>query len=187
MSDVNMGKIKELYGDMVAIEQNVASIENRLSKKLAEFEAKIKIPTKLVQQKAPGDSLRTIIMVAASSLCAGLVLRPGQPISYLVAGLPFGMAIAWFVFDYLKSDEIAKINKVRVNSTPKQESIKVWTEDEFISVSSSINPSYSNRTLSACMDVLVNKIEVNEAAKQHDVQTFAITKCLYVLRRNKKE
>ena len=189
MSDLNLGKIKVLYGDMVAMEINIANTEKRLAGKLSEFEAKLQKPyPKFSQKKSAINSLKTIIMVAASSLSVGLVIRPGEPISYWIAGLPFGMTIAWFIFDYLKCDEIAENQRLVVNSVeklPTQVPVKVWTEDEFVRVSLSLNRSMSDRTLSACLDVLVNNMEVNEAAKIHNTMTNQISRCLFMLRSTK--
>ena len=183
MSDLNLGKIKVLYGDMVAMEINIANTEKRLARKLAEFETKLQKPnTKYSQKKSALNSLKTIIMVSASSLSVGLVMRPGEPISYWIAGLPLGMTISWFIFDYQKNDEML-VNSA--GTIPIQGLIKVWTEAEIIRVSLSINPTISDRTLSACLDVLINKMEVNEAANTHNVMSAQIAKALFSIR-NKK-
>ena len=189
MSDLNLGKIKVLYGDMVAMEINIANTERRLTGKLAEFETKLQKPNTIFSQKKSAlNTLKTIIMVAASSLSVGLVIRPGEPISYWIAGLPFGMTTAWFIFDYLKCDEIAEKQRLVVNSVeklPTQVPVKVWTEAEFVKVSLSLNRSMSDRTLSACLDVLVNNMEVNVAAKIHNTMTNQISRCLFMLRSTK--
>jgi len=106
MSDVNMGKIRELYADMVAIEYNVAAIERKIIENLAVLERRTAQRSTVLSRspsQSPATTLKTLLMVGSTAFGAGLslVFIPVSGISWL-AGIPVGMASTWFLIDYFR-------------------------------------------------------------------------------------
>ena len=114
-----------------------------------------------------------------------MIIEVGKtPLILALIGLVAGVLLGVLGMLLWREDLDHLSEKQRVNSAAKlpQESVKVWTEAEFMKVSSSINLTISDRTFSACLDVLVNKMEVNDAAKIHNTMPAQITRILFAMR-----
>ena len=107
MSDVNMGKIKALYADMVSIEQNVSAIEKRVNGNLGVLARRAaQRPSEKAQPKSRDllASLKSIVMVPSIAFGAGFSLKPGSNISLVFAGIPMGMGVLWIILNHLEKE-----------------------------------------------------------------------------------
>ena len=134
MSDVNMGKIKALYADMVSIEQNVSSIEKRMTGNLRVLE---RIAAQRTSEKTQPKhqnlvaSLKTIVMLASIAFGAGFSLKPGSNIALVFAGIPVGMGVLWIVLSHFEEKRDGGTVGAEIRSNPASETKQLWTEDEF--------------------------------------------------------
>jgi len=157
MSDVNMGKIKALYADMVSIEQNMSAIERRMNGNLGVLERRAaQRPSEKAQPKSQNllASLKTIVMVASIAFGAGFSLKPGSNIALVFAGIPVGMGVLWIVLSHFEEKRDGGTVGAEIRSNPASETKQLWTEDEFHRVA--LKTKLSNRTVEACWDVLIN-------------------------------
>jgi hypothetical protein len=170
MSDVNMGKIKALYADMVSIEQNVSAIEKRVNGNLGVLARRAaQRPSEKAQPKSRDllASLKSIVMVASIAFGAGFSLKPGSNISLVFAGIPMGMGVLWIILNHLEKERGGDTVGAEIRQSPGPETKQLWTEDEFHRVAG--RTRLSNRTLEACWDVLINGDEARTVAMKRRI------------------
>lgn len=132
-------------------------------------------------------------LLTYSAATAGLVAAFGGGVlfssvaissSWLIGGVLgtiVGSALTFFAINQIKN-KYGEVVSIPVQKNSFQEPTNVWTEKEFVRVLQSLEITISDRTSSACFDVLVNKKEINEVADIYKVFPGQIMRCLSSLR-----
>jgi hypothetical protein len=186
MSDVNMGKIKELYVDMVSIEKNVTAIEKRMIGNLAVLERRTAQHSAAVSRSkrpSPATSLKTLLMAASTAFGAGLALtvNPGFG-SLWIAGIPIGIAITWLVVHCAEKNGRGVLETVR---NEVSEAKRSWTETEFNNAAAATLSKLSDRTLEACRAVLVHGDDVESSALKNRMLPTQVRRAIRLLEEHK--
>ena len=167
MSDLTMGKVKKLYEDMVAMEQNMASMEKRVNGNLMVLERRaaqhLQVPQPQNQSSA-ASSLKTVVAVASIAFGIGISFSPGAGISLVMAGIPVGMGVAWGIASYLE-----KGGNHSAKTIASKETEQIWTEEKIQSAFANLRPGVEERIQAACRDVLIHGLSVNAASAKQKI------------------
>ena len=182
MSDVNMGKIKELYADMVSIEKNVAAIEKRMIGNLTVLERRTAQHSAAVsrsQGPIPAASVKTLLMAASTAFGAGLALTVDPGFGNLwIAGIPVGIAITWLIVHCTEKNGRGVLETVRSEVSDAKRS---WTGTEFNNAAAATLSRLSNRTLEACRAVLVRGDDVESSALKNRMLPTQLRRAIRLL------
>jgi hypothetical protein len=173
MSDVNMGKIKELYADMVSIEKNVAAIEKRMIGNLTVLERRTAQHSAAVarsQSQSPATTLKTLLMVASTAFGAGLALTVNP-----------GFRSSWLVVHYIEKKGRGAIETMR---SEVSEAKRLWTETEFNNTGAMLS-KLSDRTVEACRAVLVHGDDVESSALKNRMWPTQVRRAIRLLEEHK--
>jgi hypothetical protein len=186
MSDVNMGKIKELYADMVSMEKNVAAIEKRMIGNLTVLERRTAQHSAAVarsQSESPATTLKPLLMVASTAFGAGLALtvNPGFRSSW-IAGIPMGIAITWLVVHYIEKKGRGAIETMRSEVSEEK---RLWTETVFDNTTAVTLSRLSDRTVEACRAVLVHGDDVESSALKNRMWPTQVRRAIRLLEEHK--
>lgn len=165
MTDLTMAKVKQLYQDMVAMEQNVITLEKRTTLRVALLERRTThelSPSKGYSSRS--GTLKTIVMAASIAFGLGVSVSSGSDFRMLLAGIPIGLGIAWAFVVYL---EWRKANQEEDTHTQETRGPvnRQMTKDDFIRV------CLSNRIggwdKDACEDVILGGLSIEDTAKKY--------------------
>jgi hypothetical protein len=158
MTDLTMGKVKALYQDMVAIEQNIQAMSRAMKAQLATLVTRAASTRSL---RNINSSLKTIVTAAAIAFGLGVSITPGSRVSVLFAGIPLGLGLAWAFVEYLErsKSETTQLDQPTVTVPIRQQ----ITESEFLNAC--LEARIEGSVKDACEAVIFRGLEIEDATK----------------------
>lgn len=176
MSDLTMAKIRALYEDMVLMEKNMKTMEQKMRMDMVRLEKKVSEPG------AAGSSSMPLVVVAALiTFILGLAfaLAFSRPwwvsLGLVLPGLSF-LFLTWLWMERRRNQPPA--HEKPVARTRTQEQSQASALEQFQAACLAARPQVQGRNRDACRDVLLNGMTVEAAAARHKLFVDAVQECV---------
>ncbi|MDD2845110.1 MAG: hypothetical protein PHT57_09165 [Rhodoferax sp.] len=171
MSDLTMAKIRALYEDMVLMEKNMKTMEQKMHIAIERLEKKVSVP------RAYGsNSMPFVVVVALTTFILGLAFALAFSRPWWVS---IGLVLPGLAFIFLTWLWIEKgRHQPPAHAAYEKPVAGMWTQEQFQSACLTVRPKIEGKNQDACRDVVFGGMTAKDAATKHQLSAIDVQRCI---------